>query len=80
MDRGWIQSFIPWGFLIDVGWCPLRQAKASRESAAGRSGALRALLEASTSGGVLEGAGVCGRLGDLGVVGAEYDVAVRDCC
>lgn len=46
------------------------------ESTAGKSAALRALLEASASGGELQGAGVCGRLGDLGVVGAEYDVAV----
>lgn len=53
------------------------QAKASRESAAGKSGALRALLEASAPGGALHGAGVCGRLGDLGAIGADYDVAVR---
>ena len=53
------------------------QAKASRESAAGKSGALRALLEASAPGGALHGAGLCGRLGDLGAVSGEYDVAVR---
>lgn len=53
------------------------QAKASRESAAGKSGALRALLEASAPGGALHGAGICGRLGDLGAIGADYDVAVR---
>ncbi|CAM9496091.1 unnamed protein product, partial [Laminaria digitata] len=55
------------------------EAKASRESAAGKSGALRALLEASAPGKVLHGAGVCGRLGDLGAVGGEYDVAVSSC-
>lgn len=53
-----------------------RQAKAARESAAGKSAALRSLLEASMDGGALHGAGVCGRLGDLGVIGAEYDAAV----
>lgn len=56
---------------------PLFQAKASRESAAGKTGALRALLEASAPGGALHGAGVCGRLGDLGAIAANYDVAVR---
>lgn len=56
------------------------KAKASRESAAGKSGVLRSLLEASASGGALAGAGVCGRLGDLGVVGAEYDIAVSCVC
>ncbi|CAN0338598.1 unnamed protein product [Ectocarpus sp. 13 AM-2016] len=55
------------------------QAKASRESAAGKTGALRALLEASSPGGALHGAGICGRLGDLGAIGAEYDVAVSSC-
>lgn len=52
------------------------QAKAARESAAGKSAALRSLLEASVEGGALHGAGICGRLGDLGVIGAEYDAAV----
>lgn len=47
------------------------------ESTAGKSGALRALLEASAPGRELQNAGICGRLGDLGVVSAEYDVAVR---
>ncbi|CAM9576403.1 unnamed protein product [Ectocarpus sp. 12 AP-2014] len=55
------------------------EAKASRESAAGKTGALRALLEASSPGGALHGAGICGRLGDLGAIRAEYDVAVSSC-
>ncbi|CAM9849370.1 unnamed protein product, partial [Hapterophycus canaliculatus] len=55
------------------------EAKASRESAAGKSGAVRALLEASAPGGPLQNAGICGRLGDLGAIGAEYDVAVSSC-
>lgn len=35
------------------------------------------MLEAAAPGGPLEHAGVCGRLGDLGVIDAQYDVAVR---
>ncbi|CAM9602487.1 unnamed protein product, partial [Discosporangium mesarthrocarpum] len=54
--------------------------KSSREAAAGRSGALKALLEAADPGGRLAGAGICGRLGDLGIIPAEHDVAVSTAC
>ncbi len=36
-----------------------------------------ALMQAAKKGGVLAGAGVRGRLGDLASIAAEYDVAVR---
>jgi structural maintenance of chromosome 4 len=56
------------------------EAKANRDAAASAPKVLRGLLQASKPGGALSRAGVCGRLGDLGTIDDEYDVAVSTAC
>ena len=58
-------------------------AKASLTSQQSRSGQdqiVQRIMRASKKGGVLSSAGVHGRLGDLGSIAAEYDVAVSTSC
>lgn len=58
-------------------------AKASLTSQQSRSGQdqiVQRIMRASKKGGVLCSAGVHGRLGDLGSIAAEYDVAVSTSC
>ncbi|CAM9808190.1 unnamed protein product, partial [Phaeothamnion confervicola] len=56
------------------------EAKAAREADAGRGVTVRRLLAAAKPGGPLAGAGVRGRLGDLGSIADEHDVAVSTAC
>lgn len=53
-----------------------KAALAAQQSRAGSSGVVQKLLLATKRGGALNAAGVRGRLGDLGSIAPEYDVAV----
>ena len=50
------------------------------QASSGRSDTLNAILKATKKGGPLASAGVRGRLGDLGSIPGEYDVAVSTAC
>ena len=54
----------------------LRNASAGN----GRSGVVAAVMNATKKGGPLFGMGIRGRLGDLGEIASEYDVAVSSAC
>ena len=57
------------------------EAKASMQSSGGgRSETLNSVMKASKKGGPLARAGVRGRLGDLGTIAPEYDVAISTAC
>jgi structural maintenance of chromosome 4 len=55
-------------------------SSASSGKAGAPTGVVGALLAASAKGKPLAKAGLVGRLGDLGTVGSEYDVAVSTAC
>lgn len=52
----------------------------AQQSRAGSTGVVQKLLQATKRGGALNAAGVRGRLGDLGSIAPEYDVAVSTAC
>jgi structural maintenance of chromosome 4 len=54
--------------------------KASMQQSAGQSRVVKALMAASKKGGDLAKAGLLGRLGDLGAIDDEYDVAITTAC
>ena len=56
------------------------EAKASLQQSSGRSNTISAILNAAKKGGPLAKAGIRGRLGDLGTIAAEYDVAISTAC
>ena len=56
------------------------EGKASMQSSSGRSGTLDVILKAGRKGGPLAGCGVRGRLGDLGSIADQYDVAISTAC
>ena len=58
------------------------EAKAtySAQQSSGKNGTVANILKAARKGGPLANAGVRGRLGDLGNIPAEYDVAVSTAC
>jgi structural maintenance of chromosome 4 len=61
----------------------VEEAKSSfaAQSSSGKANSVvTAILKASKKGGALSHAGVRGRLGDLGTINQEYDVAVSTAC
>ena len=68
--------------LVDIIQARLEEAKTADTSKSGGRGSptVKAILRAAKKGGPLEGIGVLGRLGDLGTVAEEYDVAVSTAC
>jgi structural maintenance of chromosome 4 len=57
------------------------EGKASlQQGSGGRSELVTAVMNATKRGGRLAGAGVRGRLGDLGSISAEYDLAISMAC
>ena len=58
----------------------VEEARASQQSLASRGDTLQRILAAARPGGALSDAGVCGRLGDLGAIAPEYDVAISTAC
>ena len=57
------------------------EAKASLQSSgSGRNETLNSIMNAAKKGGPLSKAGVRGRLGDLGTIAPEYDVAISTAC
>lgn len=56
------------------------EAKAALQSGSGRNRLVSQIMEATRRGGRLAGAGVCGRLGDLGAIDNRYDVAISTAC
>ncbi|KAJ1435269.1 RecF/RecN/SMC [Ochromonadaceae sp. CCMP2298] len=53
---------------------------ATQQSSKGSSAVVQKVLQAARKGGALSAAGVHGRLGDLGCIPAEFDVAVSTAC
>jgi len=57
------------------------EAKSALSMGSGnRNAVVAAIMKASKKGGPLESAGIRGRLGDLGTISAEYDVAISTAC
>ena len=56
------------------------EGKAARGAAASLTGLAKTLGEAAKRGGPLARAGFLGRLGDLGAIDADYDVAISTAC
>jgi structural maintenance of chromosome 4 len=56
------------------------EAKSALSMNGNRNTVVAAILKAAKKGGPLESAGVRGRLGDLGTIPAEYDVAISTAC
>lgn len=56
------------------------EAKSALSMNGNRNSVVAAILKAAKKGGPLESAGVRGRLGDLGTIPAEYDVAISTAC
>ena len=46
----------------------------------GQNGVIAAIMKAAKKGGPLFGIGIRGRLGDLGVIAKEYDIAISSAC
>lgn len=66
---------------IRSGIASVEEAKASiQQGSSGPSGVIANLVKASKKGGKLASAGVRGRLGDLGTIAAEYDLAISLGC
>ena len=57
------------------------EAKSALSMGSGnRNAVVTAIMKAAKKGGPLESAGIRGRLGDLGTIPAEYDVAISTAC
>ena len=57
------------------------EAKSALSMGSGnRNAVVAAIMKAAKKGGPLESAGIRGRLGDLGTIPAEYDVAISTAC
>jgi structural maintenance of chromosome 4 len=54
--------------------------KAAMQASSSQSRVVKALMAASKKGGELSKAGLLGRLGDLGAIDDEYDVAITTAC